>query len=102
MRAETTSALLGGVLVVLTLFVCYAVILEFSNSTTKAQFVVQGRYKPSCSSPWLHSRRSECHCLTRGEMPAIDGQALGNLHRPCCLPGEPGVGLSHVPPPTAT
>lgn len=90
MRLETSSALIGGLLVVLTMIVCYMVIITFRDPAAGAQcnntgsddgqdtFMNRRIYRPACGSQWLWNRRHDCRGHTRGNMPSIEAAPTPN------------------------
>lgn len=94
--------LIGALLVLLTMVVCYMVLTVYSTEpSTQDGFLADTVYRPSCSNSWVHNRSERCSGVTRGQMPSIDdvmsalpGQGrrfplIGNARRPmgahpCC------------------
>lgn len=64
-------ALIGALLVILTMVVCYMVLTVFSTDASDS-FLVRTVYRPSCSNSWLLNRSEGCSGVTRGQMPSID------------------------------
>ena len=112
MRFESSTALIGGLLLVLTLLVCYICVVTFTRSVgydcgsveEREGFMSEFVYRPACGNRWLTNRQHSCVGSTRGEMPSIDdtshrtcsGATAGSLGPTCCLT-SPGCGAASLP-----
>lgn len=89
MGIEASSALVGGLLVVLTLIVCYIAVTTFDDpitrhcgpaATTAAPgadaFMNRHIYRPACGNQWISLRSEACRGQTRGHMPSIEEAPL--------------------------
>ena len=107
MSPDTTSALIGGLLVVLAMVACYIVIITADDplvatqcaATPKDGFTTNIPYSPSCGDQWLRGRRAGCTGHTRGSMPSIDAPPAA---RDSCFPAhmrgsEPGRACCSAP-----
>lgn len=74
MKFETTSLLIGALVLILTLVVCYMALLLYKPPSEPGpeEFLTRHHYRPACGNKWIHARRENCKGLTRGHMPFID------------------------------
>ena len=106
MTFELSSAVIGALILVLTLIVCYMALLLYKDPDAQAgaeTFMGRTMYRPACGNKWLSERRASCGGLTRGAMPAIDTIADCGLRRnPQCCQRSPdgrltGGAYTHTP-----
>lgn len=80
MDVNTSTALIGGLLIVLTMIVCYIAIITFDDPEAGKcgadGFMNRRIYRPACGSQWIGHRRAACQGQTRGDMPSIDEAPL--------------------------
>lgn len=70
MRFEMSSAIIGGLLVVLTLLTCYMALLLYKTKPAEG-FYGNNYYRPACGNRW-GARLPGCARRTGGPMPLID------------------------------
>lgn len=99
MSFETSTALIGALILVLALLVCYMALLLYKDPDLSPSegFSPYTPYTPACSNPWLNERRGDCQGYTRGRMPSIDNAHFLPPDRGCCTASF-GTALTHMAP----